>query len=116
MSNNLVNFAFTDSQLSVVDNALGELEAQLPGLTALTAPQRRAIKRMGEQSESFCRQTLRVVEQNPQIVPPTVSIASAVADLRTIDQLRPRLVRLLRLAERASDTDAALGNDVMVAS
>ena len=30
-----------------------------------------------------------------------------------MDRLRPRLVRLARLSERASDTDAALGSDVM---
>jgi hypothetical protein len=33
-----------------------------------------------------------------------------------LDRLRPRLARLTRLAERASDTDIALGSDVMVAS
>ncbi len=39
--------------------------------------------------------------------------ADAIADMKLLDQLRPRLSRLTRLCERASDTDAALGNDIM---
>jgi hypothetical protein len=68
---------------------------------------------MGEKSEAFCRQALRVLAQNPQVVPANVPLADAVADLNAMEQLRPRMVRLSRLSERASDTDVALGADVM---
>jgi hypothetical protein len=47
------------------------------------------------------------------VVPATLSIAEALSDLDTLDRLRPRLQRILRLAERASDTDIALRSDVM---
>jgi hypothetical protein len=57
---------------------------------------------------------LHVLEQNPQIVPPNVPLADAIADMDALDQLRPRLIRLARLSERASDTEMALGSDVMV--
>jgi hypothetical protein len=56
---------------------------------------------------------LRVLEQNPQIVPSSVPLTDAVADLAAQEQLRPRMVRLARLGERASDIDIALGSDVM---
>ena len=46
-------------------------------------------------------------------VPANVSVADAMADLTALEQLRPRMIRLSRLGERASDTDAALGSDVM---
>ena len=68
---------------------------------------------MSPKSEAFCRQALRVLEQNPQIVPPNVSLADAKADLAALEQLRPRMIRLSRLSERASDTNVALGSDVM---
>jgi hypothetical protein len=113
---NLTRFALSDAQLGAVDTALGELEVQLKDLVALSPPQRKSIKRMGEKSESFCRQALRIVDQNPQIVPPKVPVADAVAQLATLDRLRPRLVRLARLAEMAGDTDAALGSDIMTVS
>lgn len=110
---NIITLTFTDAQLVAVDAALTELETQLSGLIALSVPQKRSLKKMGEKSESFCRQALRVLEQNPQMVPPNVPLADALGDMGALDQLRPRMVRLSRLSERAADTDTALGSDVM---
>ena len=39
-----------------------------------------------------------------------------VEDLKALDQLRPRLVRLSRLTDRGASTDLALGSDIMSAS
>jgi hypothetical protein len=113
MTQNLVTLNLTDAQLTAVDAALTELETQLAGLIALPPPKKRSLKRMGQKSEAFCRQALRVLEQNPQIVPANVPLAEAIADLNALEQLRPRMIRLSRLSERASDTDVALGSDVM---
>jgi hypothetical protein len=110
---NVISLAFTDAQLQAVDTALNELEAQFAGLVSLTAQEKLALKKMGERSEAFCRQALRALDQNRQIVPPNLPLARGVADLGTLDQLRPRLMRLLRLAERAKDSDTALGASVM---
>ena len=71
---------------------------------------------MGQKSEVFCRQTLRVLAQNPQIVPPGLNLTEAQADLLALDQLAPLLDRLQRLAERGRDTEMALGADVMDAA
>jgi hypothetical protein len=113
MTQNLVTLNLTDAQLTAVDAALTELETQLAGLIALSTPKKRSLKTMGQKSEAFCRQALRVLEQNPQMVPANVPLADAIADLNALEQLRPRMVRLSRLSERASDTDIALGSDVM---
>ncbi len=113
MTQNLVTLNLTDAQVTAVNAALTELETQLAGLISLSAPTKRSVRKMGQKSEAFCRQTLRVLEQNPQIVPPNVSLADAVADLNAIDALRPIMVRLSRLSDRASDTEIALGSDVM---
>jgi hypothetical protein len=113
MTQNLVSLNLTAEQLALVDQALTQMETELDGLIALSARQRRSLRRMGDKSEAFCRQALRVLQQNPQMVPPNVPVADAVADLNALDQLRPRMIRLARLSERAADTDAALGSDVM---
>src|SRR3546814_19813083 len=68
---------------------------------------------MDDKSEAFVRQALKILAQNPQIVPPGLGLADAQSDLATLDQLRPILSRLQRLTERASDSDVALGSDVM---
>jgi hypothetical protein len=110
---NLVSLTLSDTQLSAIDQSLLELETQLADLIAMDSAKRRSLTRMGDKSEAFCRQTLSVLTQNPQILPPNLALREAQADLVALDRLRPRLQRLLRLAERASDTEIALGSDVM---
>ncbi len=114
MSNqNLVTLNLSDTQLSIIDQSLSDLETQLVDLIAMNTAQRRSLARMGDKSETFCRQTLNVLMQNPQIVPPSVNVIGAQADLVALDRLRPRLQRLLRLTERATDTEIGLGSDIM---
>ena len=113
MTQNLVTLNLTDAQITAVNTALTQLETQLAGLISLSASAKRSVQRMGQKSEAFCRQTLRVLEQNPQIVPPNVPLADGLADLTALDVLRPIMVRLSRLTDRASDTQTALGSDVM---
>ena len=115
-SQNLVSLALSDAQLLAIDKSLTDLETQLTGLIAMNAAQRKSLIRMGDKSESFCRQTLNVLSQNPQVVPPSIGLQDALADLTALDRLRPRLQRLTRLSERASDTEIALGSDVMQVS
>ncbi len=113
MSQNLVSITLSDARVTAVEQLLADLETQLSDLIALNVDARRALTRMGEKSETFCRQTIGVLRQNPQIVPPSVNITEAQADLVALDRLRPMVQRLTRLAERASDTEIALGSDVM---
>ncbi|RDZ26012.1 hypothetical protein [Lysobacter silvisoli] len=116
MSQNLLSLTLPDDQLAAIDATLTQLEAQLVGLVSLTIDDRRALAKMGPKSEQFCRQTLIALAQHPQVVPPGLSVAEAQADLAALDRLRPRLLRLQRLVERAQDTDMALGSDVMSAA
>ncbi|MEI2429374.1 hypothetical protein RDV84_22190 [Lysobacter yananisis] len=57
-----------------------------------------------------------MLEQNPQVVPPSVDLAGALLYLRTLDRLQPLLDRLQRLAERDDDTELALSADIMAFS
>ncbi len=113
MRKNLVQLQFTDSDWQDIDSLLTQLETKLVPLIALEPGQRRSLTRMGSQSETFCRKALHVLGQNPQLVPPNLPLEAAAIDLAAIDQMRPRLTRLKRLQQRALDTDAALGHDVM---
>jgi hypothetical protein len=116
MTQNLVSMNLTNDQLTAVDAALTALETNLSGMVALSPEQRRSVPRMGDKSEAFCRQTLSLLEQNPQVVNPNLGLEEAQGDLTTLDALRPRLQRLARLSERGSDTEMALGSDVMAAA
>lgn len=113
MSQNLISLTLSDDKLAAVDQALATLEEALAGLIALDVDVRKGLSRMGPKSEQFCRQTLSALTQNLQVVPPSVGLAEALNDLETLDRLRPRLHRLRKLAERADDSEVALGSDVM---
>lgn len=113
MSQNIVSLVLTDAQIKAATDALTALEGALGGLISLDAEDRRRLTKMGQKSEVFCRQALSVLTQNPQIVPPSLHVADAQADLLALDRLRPVLDRLQKLAERGSDTEIALGSDAM---
>lgn len=113
VSQNLVSLTITDDQLATALAGLAQIEAALPGLVSLDPGERKSVLYMGQKSEVFCRQTVRVLGQNPQIVPASLDLAGAQADLAALDQLRPVLERLQRLVSRADDTAIALGSDIM---
>lgn len=110
---NLVNMTLTDAQVAAVDAALSTLETELAGLVSLSPAEKRRMRKMGDKSESFSRQALQVISQNPQMIPANIPVSDAIADFKVLDQLRPCLSRLTRLVERCNDTDAALGNDIL---
>ena len=116
MTQNLMSLALSADDLEAIDAALSALEARLTGLVALQPDDRRGLTKMGDKSEAFCRQTLTVLAQNPQVIPPSFDLVEARADLAAVDVLRPRLARLRRLTERAEDSEMALGSDVMFES
>ena len=112
MSQNLVTLAITDEQLAAALAGLQQVEAALPGLIAFEVGERRGLPLMGPRSEPFARQTLRVLEQNPGIVPPSLDLDAARADLEAHDRLRPLLERLQRLTARVDARRRTVG-DVM---
>src|SRR5690242_17088922 len=80
MSQNIISLTFTEAQITALDAALTELETQLSGCIALDLTKKRALKKMGEKSEAFCRQALHMAELNPQMMPANIPVADAVAD------------------------------------
>lgn len=110
---NLVSLNLTADDLAALDGALATVESLLGRGVALSAQQRRDLYKMGDKSEAFCRQSLRLLANNPQVVPPGLGLEEAQADLAALDALRPRMEKLRQLAERGEDTELALGSDIM---
>lgn len=114
MTQNLVDLALTDEQLAAAEAAITQLETLFAGFVSLTPQERRSLTRMGQQSKPFCDATLLAMEQNPELIPPILDLAEGKKDVLTFDQLTPLFRRMERLSERAWDTEAALGSDIMV--
>lgn len=129
MSDEPLSLTLKRAQLIAIDNAMDAIESHLERLLTLDEelddddderPQRPTSRpftparetRLGSRQESFCRETLMRVLQNPQLDASDLSDASEV--LRALDQLRPRLTRLQRLGERASHAHSALSEHVIM--
>ena len=117
---NLVSLNLTADDLAALDGALATIESLLARGVALSAQRRRDLYKMGDKSEAFCPQSLRLLANNPQVVPPGLGLVEAQADLAALDALRPapcalrpRIEKLRQLAERGDDTELALGSDIM---
>lgn len=110
---NLVNLRFTPDQLTLLDEAIAVIRGNTAGFIALQTDQRRELPKMGDKSEAFVRETVDVLTSNPQIVPESLGLAEAQADLAALDALRPRLRQLRQLVELMEDTEMALGSDLM---
>ena len=116
MSQNVISMSMTTEQLAETDAALATLERTLSGLVGLTGEQRQRLTKMGDKSEAFCRRALDVLGENPGVLAGNFDLAEVRRDLAMFDVLRPRLVRLERLFEKANDSQMALGSDVMSAA
>ena len=110
---NLVSIQYTDAELAQIDTALSTLGQLFARMVVLQNDERRELSKLGPKSAAFCDQAIAVAMANPQIIPPSINLAEAQADKRALDQLRPRLVVLRQLLERADDTEMALGSDLM---
>lgn len=116
MSQNLISLNLTEADYAEIDKAINTLETKWAGLIDLSSSERRSLTKMGEKSELFCRQTMNVLIQNPQLIPPSLDLTEAKSDLSNLEALRPRIARLRQLLGRADDSEMALGSDLMNAS
>ena len=119
MTQDLIHLGISDADWTAIDAALTTLETKLGDkLLDLTLAQRSSLTKMGDKSEAFCRQALIVGRQNASKLPTdtVTDLTAEEGDLADLDKLRPRLARIAVLAEKADDSEVALGSDIMVFS
>lgn len=68
---------------------------------------------MGDKSEAFSRQAVDVLGENPGILPRDFDFPALRRDLKMLDLLRPRTIRMRKLQQLLDDSEMALGSDVM---
>ena len=116
MTQNRIAMTFDADRLARVDASLASLEADLDLLIALTVEERSDLVKMGNKSRAFCATALAVAEQHAGLMPRDFDYAAFRQDHAALDALRPRADRLAHLMQRVSDTELALGSDLMNAA
>ena len=115
MTQNLVSLDLS-ADLPKFDAALDAIEQVMDIFVSLTPEQMRRLTKIGDKSETFCRQTAAILEQNKQALPPGFDLEELKRDFAAYDALRPRLLRLQALTAKCADTRVALGSDIQAAS
>jgi hypothetical protein len=110
----LVSMIITAEQKATILAALAQIEACLQKMISLEPDDRKSLIRMRAKNGDFARATMRLAGQNPTLIPPSIDLEGALADLAALDQLIEIRERMTRLYERMTDTVDALGHDVMV--
>jgi hypothetical protein len=108
----LANLALSAEQLSAMDSAYTTMQTSLVAMTALDPGDKRGGLSMGVRTEPFCRLALETMQKHPQLLPPRIPVADAVALLEAYDQLRPRVRNLIELLTRADDTLYSAGGSI----
>ena len=116
MSQNVISLALSAEQLAEVNKALDALEKHLAELISLSVDDRSELRKMGPKSEMFARKAYEVIGQSPEILPGQFVFSEFAADMTALDQLRPVFARITALAQRAQDTEMALGSDIFNAA
>lgn len=116
MRQNLVDIDFAADAVADIERALDTLDARFAELIALAPKQRQRITKMGNSSRGFCERALLAAQQCAGLMPRDFDIDGCVRDLDTMDQLFPWRLRIAHLHQRMSDTETALGSDLMAAA
>lgn len=112
MTQNVISIDIPAELLARLDAALDAIESVTDIFEPISEEQMRALAKMGDRLEPFCRLAATVLPQYPQALPPSFSVAELQRDLAAFDALRPRVQRLAKALEKSQDTLTALGSDV----
>ena len=96
MPKDLISLSLPAPKLTAIDNALLALETALTELVALEPDARKRLPKMGGKSEAFCRQAVVAFTENPDVLPRNFDLEGYIADLASLDALRPLLARINR--------------------
>ena len=113
MSDNRITLTVTREQGQAAMAGIAQAVSALPGLVPVHPSESRDLHHFVNRNELFGRGVLRTLETHRQIVPPSLDVAGARADLDALDALRPLLEEVRRLHALLEGTVALLGHDVM---
>ncbi len=103
--------------LARFDQALATIQEVLAPFSPMTADDPgRPLYEMQTMHEAFCRQTLLVLDENRDALPPVYGLETVEWGLRTFDALRLRMLRLGELATEGQATVAVLADGLVDAA
>jgi len=107
-----IDFTLSAEDAVAVNGAMNILEEKLPFLIALTKTDIRRMANIGLKNETFVMASIAAGQQNPQLIPPGISLAAIERDRVGREQLAAIAQRVQRLNEKLAHTRLLLGADL----
>jgi hypothetical protein len=114
MSQNLSPLTLTAEQVASARAHVAQAHAGLGTLVSLSEDLRKGMVHMGPKSQPFVMQTLRVMEQNPHLLPPSIDLAGGLTDRAALELLLPLQEEVQRFKTLLDDTIDAIGSDLLM--
>ena len=114
MSQNLSPLVVSPEQVASARSLVAQGQAALGPLVSLTEEQRRSMVHMGPKSQPFMFQMLRLMEQNPHLLPPSIDLAGGLTDRAALELLLPLQEEVQRFKTLLDDTIDAIGSDLLM--
>lgn len=116
MTQDRASLVISEEDERTVLAAIAQIEAVLKNLTAFEAGEHKGMQFMGTRNAPFARATHELLQQNRDLVPPSLDLDAMRADFEAYDRMQRINVALQRLTRMCADTEAALGSDALDAA
>lgn len=103
----------TEADIADLQAGLAAMAPLFAKMYALQAAHKQAVPKMGARSEAFCRETLSILEQNPQLVPPRLKLDEGLAELRKFELMSQVLLQMNRMRECVVDMHLEMRSKIM---
>jgi hypothetical protein len=99
-----------------VMEAIAEIRKQLPFLKNLSVEDRRSIARIGSKGVAFVHKAVAIAEQNPQILPSSLTLEQIKSNSDLFDTLTAILIAVDQLRRQLDDTAVLAGGESYAAA
>lgn len=106
MPENRIDLTISQDQVNTILASLKTIEDTLPGLIELTPEQRQGMARYSDKDLGFGIKTLRLAEQYPEILPPSLNLDEMRRDVDTLQKLDTILQPLTPVAARYAASES----------
>jgi hypothetical protein len=96
--------------------AIADVRQAVPFLKDLTTEERKSIAKISTKGIAFVHKAVAVAEQNPQILPPFVTVDQMRANSDLLDNLTAILIAVDQLRKQLGDTAVFIGGEAYAAA
>lgn len=113
MSYSNISAVLPQADVNAIKAAIATIDSKLPFLVALSNEEKRALFKMGPKSVDFVQESLRIAQNNADILPPSFNAAEFTKDVSLVVPLSEIALLFAQLSEKINDTSQAAGSEAM---